>query len=129
MDSEETLSAIYETGPFGATGYALHAATWPLVLLIAYILLRLKRHDRRRIFLWFIVGWLGHTIVDFLTHADDPRPLFYPFLEWTWKSPVSYYDPDHYGEIFFLAGHGGALVLILTLLIKRLLYRRSDEKQ
>ncbi|WP_119066653.1 metal-dependent hydrolase [Rubrobacter indicoceani] len=129
MHTEEALSAIYETGPFGATGYALHAATGPLLLLGLYALLRLRRHDRRKIFLWLLVGWLGHTVVDFLTHAEDPRPLFYPFSDWTWNSPVSYYDPEHYGRTFSLLSNGGALVLIVGLSIKRFLTKNPDEKQ
>lgn len=129
MDSEEVLSAIYETGPFGATGYALHAAAAPILLLLAYRFLKLERRDRRRIVLWFIIGWLGHAVVDFLTHAEDPRPLFYPFSDWTWNSPVSYYDPDYYGRTFALLSNGGALVLVVGLSVKRLLARKPDGKQ
>ncbi|MGI8650134.1 MAG: hypothetical protein ACR2KW_07120 [Rubrobacter sp.] len=133
MDSEEVLEAIYFTGPFGATGYALHAATGPLVFLTAYALLRLKRRDGSRdgkkIILWFLVGWLGHTLVDFLTHAEDVRPLFYPLSDWTWASPISYYDPDYHGRAFALASNGFATVLLIGLLLKRLLTNEPDEQQ
>ena len=120
MDSEELLDAIYFTGPFGTTGSILHSAVPVAALLVLYRILRFARWDRRRIVLWFLLGWLGHTAADFLTHVDDVRPLFWPLSDWTWSSPVSYYDSAHYGQQFFLVNHGLILVTIVALLVVRL---------
>ncbi len=79
---EEDLEAIYFSGPFGATGSALHSIVPVGSLLALYWALGLGRFDRRRMLLWFLLGWAGHTIVDFLTHVDDLRPLFWPFSDW-----------------------------------------------
>jgi hypothetical protein len=119
MDSEEVLNAIYFTGPFGATGSALHSLVPPALLLLLYAALRLGQRDRRGILLWLLIGWAGHTVVDFLTHVNDTRPLFWPLSSWEWSSPVSYYDSDHYGRIFSLVNHAVMLATMALLLVKR----------
>ncbi len=75
MHSEEVLDAIYFSGPFGGTGSALHSAVPGAALLVLYRVLGLVGgRDRHRILLWFLLGWLGHTVVDFLTHLTQNRP-------------------------------------------------------
>ena len=119
---ETMLDAVFFKGPFGATGSALHSVVLPGVLLAAYAAMRFGRVgvDPRRIALWFLVGWAGHTIADFLTHVDDTRPLFWPLSGWEWSSPVSYYDPRYHGREFVALEHGGMLVISLLLLYRRL---------
>ncbi len=123
MDTEEVLDAIYFTGPFGATGSAFHSIVPVAALLVLYRVLRLGSRDARRILLWFLLGWLGHTIVDFLTHVDDARPLFWPISDWLWSSPVSYYNSDYYGREFSLISNGAAFAIIVLLLMKRIVKR------
>lgn len=127
MDSQEVLDAIYFTGPFGATGSALHATLPVAVLLLAYRVFGVGRRDSRGILLWFLLGWLGHTVVDFLTHVEDGRPPLWPLSDWTWSSPVSYYDPNHYGSEFALASNGIALSIMALLLVLRV--SRSRRKK
>jgi membrane-bound metal-dependent hydrolase YbcI (DUF457 family) len=119
MDSEEVLDAIYFTGPFGATGSALHSIVPPALLLVLYGVLRLGRRDARCILLWLLIGWAGHTVADFLTHVNDTRPLFWPISTWEWSSPVSYYDSDYYGRQFFAINHALMLLTIALLFVKR----------
>ncbi|MDQ4127444.1 MAG: metal-dependent hydrolase [Actinomycetota bacterium] len=126
MDSEELLDAIYFTGPFGTTGSILHSAVPPVVLLVLYWLLELGRSDRRRIVLWFLLGWLGHTVADFLTHVDDVRPLFWPITDWTWSSPVSYYNSAYYGREFFAVSHALIFLIMAALLVRRIRGRDDD---
>jgi membrane-bound metal-dependent hydrolase YbcI (DUF457 family) len=126
MDTEAVLDAIYFTGPFGATGSALHSALPVAFLLALYKVLGLGRRDTRRILLWFLLGWFGHTIVDFLTHVDDGRPLFWPVSDWLWSSPVSYYNPDYYGREFSAISNGVAVGIMALLLGRRVvLWRRG----
>jgi len=40
-----------------------------------------------------------HAICDFLLHRNDAHRHFFPFSEWRFASPVSYWDPRHYGAI------------------------------
>ena len=80
-------------------------------LLGLYWTLRLGRLDRRCILLWFLLGWAGHTVVDFLTHVDDTRPLLWPLLDWKWSSFVSYYKPLYHGREFMVVEHASMLAI------------------
>ncbi len=128
MHSEELLDAIYFHGPFGSTGSALHSAVPVVALLILYRVTGVHRRDRRRIQLWFLLGWFGHTIADFLTHVDDTRPLLWPISDWKWSSPVSYYNPPYHSQEFFVVSHGLILLIISWLLLKRVVSRRKTPK-
>ena len=90
--------------------------------------LRLRRFDRRRVLL-FLIGWAGHRDVDFLTHVDDTRPLFWPLLSWKWSSPVSYYNPLYYGLEFKVAEHAGMLAVVAVLFVRRLRCGRRGRKK
>ncbi|NOC81857.1 cobalamin biosynthesis protein CobQ [Ruegeria sp. HKCCD6428] len=39
---------------------------------------------------------LLHLATDFLLHAGDGRPQFWPISDWVFQSPVSYWDSDHH---------------------------------
>lgn len=41
-----------------------------------------------------------HQAADFLLHHDDAHRHFLPFTGWRFASPVSYWDPKHYGFVF-----------------------------
>jgi len=125
MDSEAVRDPIYVSGPFGATGVALHSAVPPLALLLLYVFLNLGSRDHRKILLWFLLGWLGHAVADFFSHVDGARPLFWPLSDWEWSSPVSYYDPLYYGNEFFAISHALILLTMTALLVRRM--RRQDK--
>jgi hypothetical protein len=61
---------------------------------------------------------LLHLITDFPLHHDDARQHFWPLTSWVFHSPVSYWDPAHYGAIAAWVEN----VLVLALLV--VLYRR-----
>ena len=42
---------------------------------------------------------LLHIGLDFPLHHDDGRAHFWPISNWIFESPVSYWDPAHYGSI------------------------------
>ena len=42
---------------------------------------------------------LLHLVFDFALHHDDGRAHFWPISNWIFQSPVSYWDPRHYGGI------------------------------
>ena len=42
---------------------------------------------------------LLHIAFDFPLHNDDGRAHFWPFSDWVFASPVSYWDRDHYAGI------------------------------
>lgn len=40
-----------------------------------------------------------HAVCDLLLHHDDAHRHLFPFSDWRFASPVSYWDPRHYGGI------------------------------
>ena len=42
---------------------------------------------------------LLHLVFDLALHNDDARRHFWPLSNWVFVSPVSYWDPAHYGRI------------------------------
>ena len=49
--------------------------------------------------LLFCVAALVHCVLDLLVHHDDGHRHFYPFTDFRFQSPVSYWDPAHYGRL------------------------------
>lgn len=80
----------------------------------------------------FLVGWVSriewlwafslaallHVLCDFPLHHDDGRPHFWPFSEWIFVSPISYWDPRHHGVP---AGWAEAVlcVALVAILLRR----------
>jgi hypothetical protein len=58
---------------------------------------------------------LLHTAIDFFCHREDAHMSFWPVTRWKFMSPVSYYDPAHYGLWFSLFEAGLCLVLAIAL--------------
>ena len=66
----------------------------------------------------FSLAALLHTLTDLPLHHDDGRPHFWPISQWIFRSPVSYWDPNHHGTIW----SGIELLLALWLIV--VLWRR-----
>jgi len=47
----------------------------------------------------FAASALLHLLLDFPFHHGDAHRHFLPFSNWRFKSPLSYWDPNHYGTI------------------------------
>jgi len=65
---------------------------WPALLLASYI------YDWR-ITKYVTTAAILHISLDFLVHNDDAYAHFWPLTDWKFFSPVSYWDPSHYGTI------------------------------
>lgn len=61
---------------------------------------------------------LLHLGLDFLLHVDDGRAHFWPLSTWIFESPISYWDPNHYGGIV------GALEIAVSMALCWVLWRR-----
>ena len=86
------------------------------LLLWALIAIAGAAFGRRGIaLLAFGASGLLHVSGDFLLHADDARAHLQPFTDWRFHSPVSYWDPAHYGRVAGVveAVCGAALVALL----------------
>jgi hypothetical protein len=72
----------------------------------------------RPAFIAFAASGLLHLALDLPFHHEDARRHFWPLSDWVFRSPVSYWDGDRYGNIV------GALELALSLVFAVLLWRR-----
>ncbi len=86
-----------------------------LIGLSLLVVLRLGPRYKRlsqllSVVLTFAIAALLHTITDLPLHHDDGHPHFWPFSDWIYVSPVSYWDPRHHGlqwrviELFIAIG-------------------------
>ncbi len=66
----------------------------------------------------FALAALTHLAGDFPVHVDDAHAHFWPFSDWRFTSPVSYWNPDHYG------GYFSAFEAILGIVLAIILFRR-----
>ena len=65
---------------------------------------------------------LLHQFFDFPLHNDDAHSHFLPFSDWRFQSPISYWDPRHYGHIFI------RIELVLALLSSAYVSWRAPAK-
>ena len=67
----------------------------------------------------FFASMLLHQLVDLPLHVEDAHRHFHPFSDWRFASPVSYWDPAHYG------GLGAGLELAAVLVACAFLWQRT----
>ncbi|MEM6485999.1 MAG: cobalamin biosynthesis protein CobQ [Pseudomonadota bacterium] len=64
---------------------------------------------------------LLHVCLDFPLHAGDGRPHFWPFSDWVFDSPVSYWDVRHFGGLV------GSIEIVLCAVLTLVLVRKFRE--
>ncbi len=86
-----------------------------------------KAAARRRWWSTFLLFCLVHALIDIATHHDDGPLLLFPF-DWSTRflSPVSYWDPRHFGRPFLLFEATLDLVIAGWLLAPRWKAWRSE---
>jgi hypothetical protein len=74
---------------------------------------------------WFAFSCGLHTLIDIPLHTDDGPLIFFPFYwETRFHSPLSYWDPKHYGNYWSIFEH----LLIIGMLIYLLVGWWRDRK-
>ncbi len=68
-------------------------------LPIAGLLLLLAWRLERRGLLFFAASLALHSLTDLPLHTYDGHRHFFPFSDWRFQSPVSYWDPRHFGHL------------------------------
>jgi len=67
--------------------------------------------------LLFALAALTHLAGDLPVHVGDAHPHFWPLTDWRFVSPVSYWDPRHFGTQFSLLE--AALGVLLSIIVFR----------
>ena len=65
----------------------------------------------------FVASMILHALGALPLHREDAHRHFFPFSDWRFISPVSYWDPDHYG------GYAAVGEVVLVLAVSVFLFR------
>jgi len=87
---------------------------WPFLLALGIAL-------SRRVLVWISASALFHIALDFLVHTSDAYRHFWPISDWTFRSPVSYWNSAEYGTWVMLAD---ALIVWVLLIYVFTVYER-----
>ena len=109
-DYWQGLGAITNSIPVYA---ALTLVAWLLQRSITNISSNLKRWIQACLVIGLAA--LIHTLTDLPLHHDDGHPHFWPFSNWVFESPVSYWDPAHFGAQWTIIEFLVAGILIVFL--------------
>ncbi len=66
----------------------------------------------------FVASMILHALGDLPLHREDAHRHFFPFSDWRFTSPVSYWDPEHFG------GYAALGEVVLVLAVSVFLFRR-----
>ncbi|WP_088242855.1 hypothetical protein [Calothrix rhizosoleniae] len=86
---------------------------------LALIGLSLALYYKRSAIAAFCASTILHCLQDLPLHHDDGHRHFWPFSEFRFESPVSYWDPQHYGV------WGAGLETVLVLVASYFIFRRT----
>jgi hypothetical protein len=70
-----------------------------------------------------LASMMLHAVADLLTHHDDAHRHLWPLSDWRLASPVSYWDPHHFG-LWFAPLECAAALALLPVAWRRL-HRRA----
>lgn len=90
-----SFEQIFREDYFSAYWQAIFAATNSIPVYAAIMIAGLAL--KREIVWVFGLCALVHVLFDLPLHHDDGHPHFWPFSDWIFESPLSYWDPRHGG--------------------------------
>ena len=88
---------IWSTGYYDHRWQAVFDLFHSLPLIVAGLLLALRFGVPRFALAFASMGL--HALADLLLHHDDAHRHFFPLSNWRFASPVSYWDPRHFGHL------------------------------
>ena len=86
----------------------------PLALIGVALMLRFKRTGLALLFASVVL----HCLEDLPLHVDDGHRHFWPLSQFRFESPISYWDPNHYGNI------AAPIEIVLALLVSIYVFNR-----
>jgi len=74
---------------------------------------------RKWVWLWVLsAASIMHLFLDFPLHHDDGRAHFWPFSDWIFQSPISYWDINHHGAFV------STVEILFVFILACILWRR-----
>lgn len=126
---ESVFHQAYFNNPWWIASHNfLHSPLSLGIYLVVLWRFRQQAGSRGHWWFWFVVGCLIHTSIDIPVHFDDGPLLFWP-LDWhiRFNSPVSYWDPAHYGIQFIFFEFTLDIALLIYLFLPRISARFSNK--
>ena len=122
----EGMTRMHDAYETSAVWTGLHNAPHSLVVLgvAALVTILLKPSFVRTLFLRAVAGAALHTVIDVFTHAGDGPMFLYPLSSFRFQSPVSYWNPAHFGRAFTIFEYSLDTLIFIYLLTIRLWRRR-----
>lgn len=127
---EAVLHPLYFNSPFWISATSLLHSPFALGVYLTFLWRWRNQSGTARSWLfWFFIGCGLHSGIDILTHFNDGPLLLWP-LNWQlrFQSPISYWDPAHYGRqfaVFEIILDAGLLLYLLLPKIKTLFIRKD----
>lgn len=113
----QQIGAVFNSIPLfagiGMTAYAIRSHQLSLSTKMAKV---------NALIILMSLAALLHCITDMPLHHDDGHPHFWPFSSWIYSSPVSYWDPSHYGNQWSF------FELLVAAVLIALLWRRHKNR-
>ncbi|MEO0636773.1 MAG: cobalamin biosynthesis protein CobQ [Pseudomonadota bacterium] len=99
--AREIWDEVYFNSAFwkAATAYGNSAPLYGL-MMAAGLVLRQRAPLAGTAIMILGAASLAHIAADFFLHVDDAHAHLYPLSDWRFRSPVSYWDPARYGNIW-----------------------------
>ena len=70
----------------------------------------------------FALAAITHLLGDFPVHVNDAHPHFWPFSDWRFQSPISYWDDRYHGKLFSF------IEAVLGVVMSVFIFRRFNNK-
>ena len=117
---DEGMQRMHATYEIDALWIALHNLPHSLIALglLALVMFGFRQQRWAVLTLWFAAGAALHSVIDIFTHAGDGPMFLYPLSTFRFDSPVSYWDPAHYGRVFTVFEYSLDALLILYLSLR-----------
>jgi hypothetical protein len=104
-----------------------HSLTiWSVFLILCFIIF--KKATFGHVFP-FLLGWGFHIVFDALTHVSDGYALFFPFSDYRFPAPVSYWEGEFHAREYFWISHSlmaGLFLLWIGSKLKRFFHKRNS---
>jgi len=95
----------------------------PTALLLFFIFIKTFQDylgKYYKILSWFFLWCMLHSLFDIPLHHDDGPRIFYPFSEYVFSSPISYWDSAHYANYVFPVEFWFSILILWYIIFPKL---------
>ena len=87
-------------------------------LPLIVVLLALGIYFKKQLISVLALSMTLHVLLDLPFHHDDAHRHFFPFSDWRFFSPVSYWDPKYHGDIMHIVQIAIVIIGLVVLWLR-----------